>query len=622
MLELASTIILGIAAQWAAWRLRLPAILPLILTGLVVGPISTLFTADGEKLIQPIYDGTRGLFPGKSLFYFVSLSIGVILFEGGLTLRRSEIRDVGPAILRLILVGSLVTFLGAGVAAKFIIPELSWSIALLFSALIIVTGPTVIAPILQNVPLTRNVSTVLKWEGILIDPIGALTAVLVFEFITKDHTGTDLTYEAVQQIFLVIGTGAIIGIAAAYGLAFMIRKELIPHFLINVFSLALVLLTFVISDLIAHESGLVTVVIMGVVLGNLDIPLVKEILFFKESLSVLLISILFIILAANIDMADLELLMDWRCAVLFSVVVFVLRPLGVFLSTVNAGLKFNERLFVSWVGPRGIVAAGIASLFGLQLIEKGVPYAEYIVPLVFMIVLGTVVLNATTAKFMAKILKVEQDTSGGILIVGANTLSRVIGKYLKGYGRRVVLVDNSKRSIDQTRKEGLEALQADIFTDTLTSAIDLVDMGYLIALTSNSDINNYAIRKYRKVFGENGTFRLISESERRLDKAAMPKNNIFSYRDDFINFSNIARDYPTMYEMEVDSNEHLKDLMGFFSKEKLRAPVFLRFPDGIIDTIPCSLKEIEVPEGTKLAYIGKELEQVEERKLEVVKVER
>jgi len=180
MLELAGIIILGIIAQWFAWRLKLPAILPLILIGLFVGPISTLVSTDGSKWIEPIWNGTKGLFPGEGLFYFVSLAISIILFEGGLTLKRAEIKNVGPVITKLITLGSVITFFGAGLAAHYVF-ELSWQMSFLFSALIIVTGPTVITPILRNVPLKKDISAVLKWEGILIDPIGALVAVLVYE---------------------------------------------------------------------------------------------------------------------------------------------------------------------------------------------------------------------------------------------------------------------------------------------------------------------------------------------------------------------------------------------------------------------------------------------------------
>ena len=185
MIELAGIVILGIIAQWMAWRLKLPAILPLILIGLLVGPISTLYTVDGSKLIEPIWNGEKGLFPGDGLYYFVSLAISIILFEGGLTLKRAEIQNVGPVITKLITLGSLVTFFAGAVAAQFIF-GLSWQVSFLFSALIIVTGPTVITPILRNIPLKKDLSAVLKWEGILIDPIGALAAVLVFEFISVE----------------------------------------------------------------------------------------------------------------------------------------------------------------------------------------------------------------------------------------------------------------------------------------------------------------------------------------------------------------------------------------------------------------------------------------------------
>jgi NhaP-type Na+/H+ or K+/H+ antiporter len=243
MIELAGIIILGIVAQWVAWRLKLPAILPLILIGLIVGPIATLYTEDGGKLIEPIWNGEKGLFPGDGLYYFVSLAISVILFEGGLTLKRSEIKNVGPVITKLITLGSLVTFLAAGLAAHFIF-GLSCQISFLFSALIIVTGPTVITPILRNIPLKKDVSTILKWEGILIDPIGALAAVLVFEFISVGG-GEGYTMTALMEFGKILLFGFTFGFTFAHGLAFAIKKNFIPHYLLNVVSLSVVLLVFV-----------------------------------------------------------------------------------------------------------------------------------------------------------------------------------------------------------------------------------------------------------------------------------------------------------------------------------------------------------------------------------------
>ena len=603
MLELAGIIILGIIAQWVAWRLKLPAILPLILIGLIVGPIATLYTEDGGKLIEPIWNGEKGLFPGEGLYYFVSLAISIILFEGGLTLKRSEIATVGPVITKLITLGSVVTFFGAGVAAHYIF-DLSWQISFLFSALIIVTGPTVITPILRNIPLKKDISTVLKWEGILIDPIGALVAVLVFEFISVGE-GSGYTQTALIEFGKILLFGTTFGFTFAHALAFAIKKNLIPHYLMNVVSLSVVLLVFVESDLFAHESGLLAVVVMGMVLGNMNLPNLKELLYFKESLSVLLISILFILLAANINISDLELLMNWKTAALFALVVFLIRPLGVFLSTQGSNLKLKEKLFIGWVGPRGIVAAGIASLFGSKLLAKGEPGAEYITPLVFMIVLGTVLLNATTARLFAKLVGVFLTKSEGILIIGASKVSRLIASYLKKNKRHVVLIDNNQTNVEKAKKLGIEAMTANIYSDSLTDNIELNDMGYLMALTGNSDINRFAIDKFTKQFGENGAFRLVNTDEMN-DPENNPEEGLFSHTDDFIKLTDAARKYPSVNEIEIRDQEHYNGLIEITKADNDIIPLFLKNAENELKIISAFSKEFtDIQEGYKLVYLGK-----------------
>ncbi|MGB3150571.1 MAG: sodium:proton antiporter [Maribacter sp.] len=603
MLELAGIIILGIIAQWVAWRLKLPAILPLILIGLLVGPISTLYTLDGSKIIEPIWNGEKGLFPGDGLYYFVSLAISIILFEGGLTLKRSEIRNVGPVITKLITLGSLVTFFAGAFAAHFIF-GLSWQISFLFSALIIVTGPTVITPILRNIPLKKDLSAVLKWEGILIDPIGALAAVLVFEFISVGE-GEAYTQTALIEFGKILLFGFTFGFTFAHALAFAIKKNFIPHYLLNVVSLSVVLLVFVESDIFAHESGLLAVVVMGMVLGNMDLPNIKELLYFKESLSVLLISILFILLAANINISDLELIYNWKTVGLFATIILLIRPLGVFLSSIGSNLKINEKLFISWVGPRGIVAAGIASLFGSKLLAKGEPGAEYITPLVFMIVLGTVLLNATTARVFAKLVGVFLKKSEGILILGASRVSRLIGDYLQNNKRHVVLIDNNQTNINKAKKLGLEAFSANIYSDSLTDNIELNDVGYLMALTGNSDINKYAIDKFERQFGENGSFRLVDTDEMN-DPENNPKEGLFSHTDDFIKLSEAARKNPIIHEIALKDTEHYDGLIEITKADEDIVPLFLKTPDGDIKIISAFSKEFtDIDEGYKLAYLGK-----------------
>ncbi|MGP1991778.1 cation:proton antiporter [Zobellia laminariae] len=603
MVELAGIIILGILAQWFAWRLKLPAILPLILIGLLVGPIASLYTVDGQKLIEPIWNGEIGLFPGDSLYYFVSLAISIILFEGGLTLKRSEIRNVGPVITKLITLGSLVTFVCSGIAAHYIF-GLSWQVSFLFSALIIVTGPTVITPILRNIPLKKDVSAVLKWEGILIDPIGALAAVLVFEFISVGE-GKAYTITALIEFGKILLFGFTFGFTFAHALTFAIKKNFIPHYLLNVASLSTVLLVFVMSDSFAHESGLLAVVVMGMVMGNTELPNIKELLYFKESLSILLISILFILLAANINISDLELIFNWRTAALFAIIVFVIRPLGVFLSSSGSNLKFNEKLFIGWVGPRGIVAAGIASLFGSKLLAKGEPGAEFITPLVFMIVLGTVLLNATTARLFAKAVGVFLTKSEGILIIGASKASRLIADYLNKNSRHVVLIDNNQTNINKAKKLGLEAFTANIYSDTLTDNIELNDVGYLMALTGNSEINKYAVNNFSKDFGANGSFRLVNADEMN-NPENNPKEGLFSHTDDFIKLTETARKFPAVHEIELKDKEHYEALIEITKADENIVPIFLKTPKGDLQIISSFSTDFEdITDKYRLVYLGK-----------------
>lgn len=605
MVELAGIIILGILAQWVAWKFKIPAILPLILIGLLVGPIAAEFiNDDGSKWIEPIWNGKKGLFPGEGLFYFVSLAISIILFEGGLTLKRSEIKTVGPVITKLITVGAAVTFFGAAVLAHYLF-GLSWDLCFLFSGLIIVTGPTVITPILRNIPLKRDVSTVLKWEGILIDPIGALVAVLVFEFIFVGGE-VGFTKTALIEFGKIVLFGTTFGFTFAHALVFAINKKFIPHYLLNVVSLSVVLLVFIESEIFAHESGLLAVVVMGMVIGNSKLDNIKELLYFKESLSVLLISILFILLSANINYDDLMLLYRWETLALFLTVVFVIRPLAVFVSAYGSKLKANEKMFISWVGPRGIVAAGIASLFGSKLSAEDVVGAEYITPLVFMIVLGTVLLNATTARLFAKVSGVFLTKSEGILIIGASKVSRLIAQYLIDNGRHVVLVDSNQNNVNEAEKLGIEAHTENIYSDTLKDNVEFNDIGYLLALTGNADINKYAVEKFGAQFGENGSFRLASKAE--LEEGSISaEDGVFTLSDDFNNLIEVTENYPTMHEFPVKDLESYQNALDKIKADKDQIPLFLKTSKDYIHVIPSLDEDLEkeIDSKSKLVYLGK-----------------
>lgn len=606
MVELAGIIILGIGAQWLSWKLKLPAILPLIILGLLVGPISTLWTPGGEKWLEPIYNPSTGvgIFPERYFFYFVSLSIGIILFEGGLTLKRKEIKDLGPVILRLISLGSLVTSVGAGLAAYFLL-DLNPSVAFLIGALIIVTGPTVIAPILQNIPLKKNIATTLKWEGIIIDPIGAFVSVLVFEFIISNSGAISFTSHALLSFTQIVLIGLAMGAISGYLLFYLVKKDLIPHFLLNVVTLAMVLGVFVFSDIIAEESGLLAVVVMGTVLGNLDMPKLRDILDFKESLSVLLISILFIILAAHINLEDLVLLNDWRSFALLAVVIFILRPLGVFLSTRGSNISLNEKLLISFVGPRGIVAAGIASLFGLRLVNEQIVDAEYITPLVFMVVLGTVLLTATATRPLAKLLKVMLKSSEGILILGARLPARLIGKYLQAKDKSVTHIDVNAQNIQKAQEDGLVAIKADVFHDDIPSLVSLQNMSFLFALTGSSEVNHHACKEFGKYFTKGGTYQISTSYYK--GEAKENSKTVFPPFDDHLTLLDVARDYPQVHEATAASLDGFLDTLAHIRKEKNSIPLFIWTNNHKVRIIPHDLSDLPFEEGDALVYLGKKM---------------
>ena len=606
MFELGGIILLGVLAQWLAWRLKIPAILPLILTGLCVGPVAEYLGY--ERLIVPVFDEStgRGVFPGNTLFYFISLAIGLILFEGGLTLKRHEIKGVGDVITRLVTIGSIVTFIVGGIAAHLIM-GLSWQISFLFSSLIIVTGPTVITPILRNLNLNRNVSTVLKWEGIIIDPIGALVAVLVFEFIISESSSQAYSQEALIEFLKIILIGTVLGATSAYALYQMIKKEWIPHYLLNPLTLAIVLGVFMLSDLIAHESGLLTVVVMGLVLGNLEVPYLKEILNFKESITVLLISTLFILLSANMTVDEL-MLINSSALLLFLVVVFLIRPLGVFLSTQASNLQFREKLFVSWVGPRGIVAAGVASLFGLKLQQLNVPGAEMITPLVFLIVLGTVLLNAATAGPMANWLGVSVRDSSSVMIIGANEAARVVADAIRRGGRRVVLVDNSASNVEEASKQGLEALQYSIYDEGLMDIIELTDIRYLLAMTASDEVNTYAAHRLKETFGQKGAYRLMTKKE--IGQSNIAANVLFSPLATPLYLSRLIRQNFEAKSIGVANQQAFISAVKSL-RERKSVPLFYIGKDGSFEVMTTQHNSFTIKGPGNLIYLGNEAVQAQ-----------
>jgi len=507
-LAIALIVAAGVAVQIVSDRLRLPAILPLLLAGFLVGPVFGLLNPDA-------------LF-GDLLFPAVSLGVGLILFEGALTLRFADIRGAGRIVARLISLGVLVTVAVAAVAAHFAL-GLDWRLAILFGAVVSVSGPTVIVPLLRSVRPTERVGRILHWEGILVDPIGAALAVIVFEAILA---GTDAPDEPLLHLLRLLASGIAIGAAAGYALAQVLKRHLLPDFLRNVTILAGVLLVYAFADLAAEEAGLVAVTAMGMTLANIPGVPRDEILDFKESLSVLIISVLFIVLAARVDLVAFASLGP-AIGVILAAVLLVARPAAALAGTLGSDMSWRERALIGWLMPRGIVAAAVSALFAFRLEAKGVAGAELLVPLTFSVIVATVVLHSLTGRPLAKLLNVSVPESSGVLIAGGNPVARAFAEALQNLEVKVVLADSSYHQVRLARMAGIPAFLGSPVSEYADRHLDLVGLGMVMALSRQPSLNALACMRYRAEFGSGKVYTV-----RREDSALDPDTESvpFSFR--------------------------------------------------------------------------------------------
>ncbi len=493
MLMLAMICLIGILSQWLAWWLKLPSILFLLLAGIVLGPTTGILDPD--------------LIFGDILFPIVSLSVAIILFEGGLTLRLYEVKSVGRVVWNLVTIGAGITWVAIAISTHYFL-GFTWALSYLFGALVVVTGPTVIVPLLRTVRPNARLANILRWEGILIDPLGALLAVLVFNYIVSGLQSNPLFTFGAMVI-----SGIVVGGVGAVILAVILRRHLMPEYLHDVAALAFVLTVYTIANYIAHESGLLAVTLMGMILANLKNMPIEGILDFKESLSVLLISVLFIVLAARLDFADFATI-GWGAVGIVLVILFVARPLSVMASSIGAGLSLKEQLLLSWIAPRGIVAAAVSALFAMRLDEVGEAEAHLLIPLTFLVIIVTVVLQSLTARPLATALDLAEPEPRGVLIVGAHAVARSIAHELIKYDFRVVLADTNWTEISKARMEGIDTFFGNIVSEHADRHLDLVGIGYLLAMSNRPALNVLACQRYRTEFGGNKVSRIQVDEEK------------------------------------------------------------------------------------------------------------
>jgi len=516
MLQLGAILIAGITAQWAAWRLKQPSIVFLIIAGFLLGPVTGLVNPDG-------------LF-GEILLPLASISVALILYEGGLSLNIRELKNIGRSLFSLVTIGAAITWVLSALLAFYIL-GFSFKTAVLFGAILVVTGPTVIIPLLKQLKPSGRSGKILKWEGIVIDPVGASLAVLVFEAILA--YGIKGVGDTIALVVLKTAlSGAVAGTAAAFFLIFVIKKNLVPDYLQNPVSLMAVVMAYIAANTFQNEAGLLAATVMGIILASQRIIDIKPIVEFKENLRVLIISVLFIVLAARIPAEALEY--AGLPALLFLILlIFFVRPVSVFISTLFSKMSVKEKTMIAFMAPRGIVAAAVASVFEMRMTEAGLDPGG-LVYMTFIVIIGTIIFYGFAAVPLGRRLGIARINPQGVLIVGACGWIRRIAKALAEEKIKVALVDSNNANITAAKVEGFEAYYGSALAENIADTVSIEEFGKMLAMTPNDEVNMMARDKFGKAIGLKNTYRFYSRVEaqkpEKIEKAALLSNLLFGTR--------------------------------------------------------------------------------------------
>ena len=508
---------LGVAAQWIAWRLKMPAIIFLAAFGLVVGPALGLIdpSADFGQFLRPV----------------VSLCVAIILFEGGLSLQLRELKEAAGGVRRLVYAGVPLAW-GFSSACAHYVGGLDWPVSLVFGAIMVVTGPTVIMPMLRNAALNRRTASYLKWEGIVNDPIGALLAVLVFQFFIFRQSGSAWP-EVVAGLALAIGSGIILGGLGGVAIGRAMRAGLVPEYLKSPIMLGLVLVVYTLSNLIQHEAGLLSVTIMGIVVGNMNLPGIGDLKRFKEYITIMLVSVVFVCLTADLDVGSLGAI-GWRGLGLVLAILFIARPATILLATVASGMLMRDRLLLAWIAPRGIVAAATAGLMGPGLVDAGYD-AGVLLPLVFAIIFATVFSHGLSLNWLAARLDLASKHRDGVLIVGASPWTVELSQTLNGMGINVLLADSSWHNLRPARLAGIPVFYGEILSEFAEESVELAHIRTVLAATSNDAYNALVCTALAPEIGQRNVLQLAlggSDPDEDPKALARPRRGSVAFHSD------------------------------------------------------------------------------------------
>ncbi len=483
--------VVGVGAQWLAHRLQMPAIVLMLVAGILIGPVLGLF------------DPARDI--GALTGPMISIAVAVILFEGGLSLNLHALGDAAPGVRRLVIIGAPLGWLtstlalhyGAGVA---------WEAATVLGGIMIVTGPTVIAPLLRQARLARRPAALLQWEAIVNDPIGALAAVLAFGVVQVLYTPAWASTAALHFFAGIVAAG-VLGYVAGQGVAAAFRRGVVPEYMKVPVLFTTLLAVFALSDRVLHESGLLAVTVMGLVIANAKLPSYEELRRFKEHATILLVSGVFILLAAGLNLSALSRL-DWRAAVFVVSVVLIARPVTVLTALLGTQIPWKERLLVAFTGPRGVVLMAVAGLFGERLAALGVPDADLVAPLAFVLVAASVVIHGFGLTPLARLLQLRAAESPGILLVGGSRLTTAFGEVLQKAGVAVLVSDMNLGHLRKARAAGLETFYGDILSEAAEHMVELIGFKTVLAATDNDAYNTLVTTDLAPEFGRDNVWQL------------------------------------------------------------------------------------------------------------------
>ena len=478
---IALALAIGMIAQSAARHIRIPGIVLLLASGVLTGP-------DGLNIIRP---DTLG----EALPIIVGFAVAVILFEGGMNLRFKRLKKIGRTIRNLISIGAIVTAIGGTFSAKLFLGW-NWNTSILFGLLVIVTGPTVISPLLRRIKLQSSVANLLEAEGILLDAIGAIIAVVALEVVISP---SGLTFFA--SPFIILGrlfVGGLIGIIGGFVMAWLLGiRNLVPEGLENVFTLSLVFALFQISNALSHESGIVAVTIAGMVVGNRKTIIRRELMEFKEQMTVMLIGMLFVLLAADVRVGDMLALGKGGLYTVLALVFFI-RPLNIVFGTMNSDLSFKQKMLLAWLAPRGIVAAAVASYFAIELEKNGIDGAQ-LRAMVFLLITVTVLSAGLTGSFVANLLGLKRKSDQGWIILGANAVARALAKLMKSNNEEVILIDENPSLCRMAEKEKLKVIYGNGLEENILLRAEVDLRKGAIGLSENEEVNMLFARRTKEV---------------------------------------------------------------------------------------------------------------------------